>query len=38
MNIEVKNTNIPVDYSDSMMILEKRVEDVKKGSKKEFLW
>ena len=28
MNIEVKNTLKPIDYTDSMKILEKRVEDV----------
>jgi len=38
MNIEVKNTIIPVDYTDSMKILEKRVADVISGKKDELLW
>jgi len=38
MNIEVKNSPKPVDYSDSMKILEQRVEDVHMGKKKELLW
>ena len=38
MNIEVKNTIKPVDYTDSMKILEKRVEDVISGKKDELLW
>jgi len=38
MNIEVKNSQKLVDYTESMKILEKRVDDVSKGKKKEFLW
>ena len=38
MNIEVKYSKKPVDYIKSMKILEKRVDDVFKGKKKEFLW
>ena len=38
MNIEVKNSQKPVDYNESMKILEKRVDDVFKGKSKEFLW
>ena len=38
MNIEVKNTIKPVDYTDSMKILEKRVEDVFLDKKDELLW
>jgi len=38
MNIEVKNTLKPVDYTDSMKILEKRVEDVFLDKKDELLW
>ena len=38
MNIEVKNTVKPVDYTESMKILENRVEDVYLGKKDEFLW
>ena len=38
MNIEVKNSVKPVDYIDSMKILEKRVEDVFSGKKTELLW
>ena len=38
MNIEVKNTLKPVDYTDSMKVLEKRVEDVFLGKKDELLW
>ena len=38
MNIEVKNSSKPVDYSDSMKILEQRVEDVYLGKEKELLW
>ena len=38
MNIEVKNTVKPVDYIDSMQILEKRVDDVFLGKKRELLW
>jgi len=38
MNIEVKNSIKPVDYGDSMQILEDRVRDVLLGQKKELLW
>ena len=38
MSIEVKISRNKVHYKKSMFILEKRVEDVKKGLKKEFLW
>ena len=38
MNIEVKNSVKPVDYNESMKILEKRVEDVLLGKKNELLW
>ena len=38
MNIEVKNSEKLVDYIDSMKILEKRVEDVFLGKKRELLW
>ena len=33
MNIEVKNSQKPVDYNESMKILEKRVDDVFKEKK-----
>ena len=38
MNIEVKNSVKPVDYIESIKILEKRVEDVFWGRKNELLW
>ena len=38
MTIEVKNSIKPVDYLDSIKILEKRVDDVFLGKKEEFLW
>ena len=38
MNIEVKNSVKPIDYLESMNILEKRVKDVYLGKKTEFLW
>ncbi|MDC1476131.1 lipoyl(octanoyl) transferase LipB [Pelagibacteraceae bacterium] len=38
MNIEVKNSVKPIDYSKSMKILEKRVHDVFVGNKSELLW
>ena len=38
MKIEVKNTIKPIDYKDSIKILEKRVEDVILGKKDELLW
>ena len=38
MNIEVKNSIKPVDYHDSMKILENRVRKVYEGKKSELLW
>ena len=38
MNIEVKISKKRVNYKKAMYILEKRVESVKKGLKKEFIW
>ena len=38
MNIELKNTNKPIDYADSMKILEKRAKDVFGEKKDELLW
>ena len=38
MNIEVKNSIKPIDYTRSMKILEKRVQDVLLEKKEEFLW
>ena len=38
MNIEVKYSKKPVDYIESMKILEKRVQDVFQGKKDELLW
>jgi len=38
MKIEVKNSIKPVDYIDSMKILEKRVDDVFSSRKDELLW
>ena len=38
MNIEVKNSVKPIDYIKSMKILEKRVNDVFLGRKKELVW
>ena len=38
MNIEVKNSVKPVDYNESMKILEKRVKEVSLGKKNELLW
>ena len=38
MNIEVKNSVKPVDYNESMKILEKRVDEVFSGKKSELLW
>ena len=38
MTIEVKNSIKPVDYIDSIKILEKRVDDIFLGKKGEFLW
>ena len=38
MSIEVKISKKRVNYKKAMYILEKRVEDVKKGIKKEFIW
>ena len=38
MNIEVKNSQKPVDYAESMEKLEERVKSVLLGKKKELLW
>ena len=38
MNIEVKNSIKPIDYIESMKILEQRVHDVFLGKKNELLW
>jgi len=38
MNIEVKNTVKPIDYLESMKILEKRVDNVISGKEDEFIW
>ena len=38
MNIEVKISIKPIDYLQSIKILEKRVDDVYLGKKDEFLW
>ena len=38
MSIEVKISKKRIPYKRAMIILEKRVEDVKKGLKKEFIW
>ena len=36
--MEVKYSKKPVDYAESMKILEKRVQDVLSGKKRELLW
>tara|TARA_Y100000768_G_C23881363_1_gene635415 strand:- start:285 stop:896 length:612 start_codon:yes stop_codon:yes gene_type:complete len=38
MSIEIKISKNRVSYKKAIFILEKRVEDVKKGLKKEFIW
>ena len=38
MTIEVKNSIKPVDYLESIKMLEKRVEEVCLGKKSELLW
>ena len=38
MNIEVKNSVKPINYIESMKILEQRVHDVFLGKKDELLW
>ena len=38
MNIEVKNTVKPIDYLESMKLLEQRVHEVSIGKKDELLW
>ena len=38
MNIEVKNSVKPIDYVESMKVLEQRVHDVFSGKKNELLW
>ena len=38
MNIEVKISKLRIPYKKAIYDLEKRVEDVKKGLKKELIW
>ena len=38
MTIQVKNSVKPIDYNESMKILEKRVDDIISGKKGELLW
>ena len=38
MIIEVKNSVKPIDYAKSIKLLEKRVEDVYLGKKRELVW
>ena len=38
MKIEVKNSEKPVNYIESIKILEKRANDVYLGKKSELLW
>ena len=38
MTIEVKNSIKPLDYLESINILENRVDDVLQGKKEELLW
>ena len=38
MDIEVKNSLKPLDYIESINLLEKRVDEVLLGKKKELLW
>jgi len=38
MSIEIKRSVKPVDYSDAIKILEKRLEDVKNNNEKELIW
>ncbi len=38
MSIEIKISKNRIPYKRAMITLEKRVDDVKKGIKKEFLW
>ena len=38
MSIEVKISKKKIPYKKAIFTLEKRVEDVKKGKKKEFIW
>ena len=38
MSIEIKISKNRIPYKKAMITLEKRVDDVKKGIKKEFLW
>ena len=38
MSIEVKNSVKPLDYLESINLLEKRVEDVLHDKKDELLW
>ncbi len=38
MNIEIKISRKPISYKKAMLFLNKRVEQVKKGKKRELLW
>ena len=38
MSIEIKISKDKIPYKKAMFILEKRVEEVKRGKKKEFIW
>ena len=38
MSIQVKKSTKPIDYTESMIILEERVKDVMEGKKDELLW
>ena len=38
MNMEVKNSVKPIDYNESIKVLEKRVDDMVLGKKGELLW
>ena len=38
MNIEIKISRKPISYKNAMLFLNKRVEQVKKGKKRELLW
>ena len=38
MTIQVKNSVKPIDYTNSIEVLEKRVNDVIEGRKEELLW
>ena len=38
MSIEIKLSKKPIPYEKAMLFLNKRVEDVKNGDKKELIW